>query len=151
MPVSIGIHRVQRRVEARRHQQVLEVRVAAVDEEAYHDLVGPDGLHAAGGSRGKRRVASMAYEPPQTLRTLRADISGFSRVPDPSLSIRSKHLRAIERNSALNSASALAAARSRRSRSAASWASRFERPRWIACSLRATGVMFVRVDGVDGV
>ena len=76
----------------------------------------------------------MAYEPPQTLRTLRADISGFSRVPDPSLSIRSKHLRAIERNSALNSASALAAARSRRSRSAASWASRFERPRWIACS-----------------
>ena len=82
----------------------------------------------------------MAYEPPQTLRTLRADISGFSRVPDPSLSIRSKHLRAIERNSALNSASALAAARSRRSRSAASWASRFERPRWIACFHSSTSI-----------
>ena len=45
MPVSIGIHRVQCRVEARRHEQVLEVLVAAVREEINDFLVSPDGLH----------------------------------------------------------------------------------------------------------
>ena len=138
MPVSIGIHRVQRRVEARRHQQVLEVRVAAVDEEAYHDLVGPDGLHAAGGSRGKRRVASMAYEPPQTLRTQRADISAFVSVPLQSTSMRSKHFRAAFKNSLLNSSISLAARAASSSRLAARSASLFLRASSIAASLRGT-------------
>ena len=53
MPVSIGIHRVQRRVEARRHQQVLEVRVAAVDEELDDALVALDSCDAAGESGGE--------------------------------------------------------------------------------------------------
>ena len=36
--VAIRVHLDERRLEARRDEEVLEVRVAAVDEEAYHDL-----------------------------------------------------------------------------------------------------------------
>ena len=107
----------------------------------------------------------MAYERPQTLRTARAaadlapsprraqvegrtqraDISAFSSVPDWSSSIISKHLRAAFKNSLLNSASAFSAARSRRSRSAASCSRRFARPREMASSLRAaTGELRTR-------
>ena len=39
VPVSIGIHRVQRRVEARRHEQVLQVLIAAVAKEFDHFFV----------------------------------------------------------------------------------------------------------------
>ena len=41
---SIGIKRLQRRLEARRHQQVLEVRVAAVVQESNNFLVIGDGI-----------------------------------------------------------------------------------------------------------
>ena len=39
VPVSIGIERGERRLEARRDQQVLQVFVAAVDKELDHFLV----------------------------------------------------------------------------------------------------------------
>ena len=165
MPVSIGIEHGERRLEARRYQEVLQVFVAAVDEKFYHFLVALDSLDAAGGSGGKRRVTSMAYEPPLTLRTAgaaadltpsprrarrvegrtpRADISGFSSVPDSSSSIIVKTSRAAERNSRLKSSSAFSAARWRRSRSSASCARRFFRPRWMADSLCAYDVMSTR-------
>ena len=60
-------------------------------------------------------------------------------------------LRARPRNSVENSSSAAVFARSRRSRSFSRSLRRLARPRLIAVSLRATGVMFIRVDGVDGV
>ena len=41
--VAIRVHLHERRLEARRHQQVLEVRVAAVDEELDDALVALDG------------------------------------------------------------------------------------------------------------
>ena len=41
--VAVRIHLLERRLEARRHQQVLEVRVAAVDEELDDALVALDG------------------------------------------------------------------------------------------------------------
>ena len=69
VPVAIRVHLGKGLVEARRDQQVLQVFVAAVDEKFYHFLVALDSLDAAGGSGGKRRVTSMAYEPPLTLRT----------------------------------------------------------------------------------
>ena len=69
VPVAIRVHLSKGLVEARRDQQVLQVFVAAVDEKFYHFLVALDSLDAAGGSGGKRRVTSMAYEPPLTLRT----------------------------------------------------------------------------------
>ena len=43
MAVAIRVHLDERRLEARRHQQVLEVRVAAVDEELDDALVALDG------------------------------------------------------------------------------------------------------------
>ena len=43
MAVAIRVHLLERRLEARRHQQVLEVRVAAVDEELDDALVALDG------------------------------------------------------------------------------------------------------------
>ena len=43
MAVAIRVHLHERRLEARRHQQVLEVRVAAVDEELDDALVALDG------------------------------------------------------------------------------------------------------------
>ena len=52
-----------------------------------------------------------------------------------------KTSRAAFKNSVVNSSSAAIAARSRRSRSMASCSRRFARPRWIASSLRASGVM----------
>ena len=60
--------------------------------------------------------------------------SCFSSVPDSSSSIIWKTSRAALRNSAENSSSALAAARSRRSRSFAICSRRFARPRLIAVS-----------------
>ena len=42
MPVAVRVHRVQRRVEARRHQQVLQVFVAAVHEKVDNFFVPPD-------------------------------------------------------------------------------------------------------------
>ena len=39
MPVPIGIEHCERRLEARRHQEVLQVFVAAVDEKFDHFLV----------------------------------------------------------------------------------------------------------------
>ena len=39
VPVPIGVEHGERRLEARRDQQVLEVFIAAVDEEFYHFLV----------------------------------------------------------------------------------------------------------------
>ena len=48
------------------------------------------------------------------------------------------------KNSRLNSSSAFSAARWRRSRSSASCARRFFRPRWMADSLCASGVMLLR-------
>ena len=42
--VAIRVHLLERRLEARRHQQILEVRLAAVDEEVDHLLVGADGV-----------------------------------------------------------------------------------------------------------
>ena len=74
-------------------------------------------------------------------------ISAFSSVPESSSSIIWKTLRAAVRNSALNSSSAAAAARSRRSRSFAICSRRFARPRLIAVSLRASGVMPLRGGG----
>ena len=165
MPVSIGIEHGERRLEARRDQQVLQVFVAAVNEKLDNLLVALDSLDAAGGSGGKRRVTSMAYEPPLTLRTAgaaadltpsprrarwvegqtpRADISGFSSVPDSSSSIIVNTSLAAFKNSRLNSSSAFSAARWRRSRSSASCARRFFRPRWMADSLCASGVMPLR-------
>ena len=41
--VAVRVHLLERRLEARRHQQVLEVRVAAVDEELDDALVALDG------------------------------------------------------------------------------------------------------------
>ena len=79
VPVPIGIEHGERRLEARRYQEVLQVFVAAVDEELNHFLVALDSLDAAGGSGGKRRVASMAYEPPQTLRTARTAADATTR------------------------------------------------------------------------
>ena len=155
MPVAVRVHLRERLVEARRDQQVLQVFVAAVDEKFDNLLVALDSLDAAGGSGGKRRATSMAYEPPLTLRTAgaaadltpsprrarraegrtpRADISGFSSVPDSSSSIIVNTSLAAERNSRLKSSSAFSAARWRRSRSSASCARRFFRPRWIADS-----------------
>ena len=52
--------------------------------------------------------------------------------------------RAAFKNSVVNSSSAAIAARSRRSRSMANCSRRFARPRWIASSLRASGVMLLR-------
>ena len=100
---------LERALEALRLEQELEVRLAARPQERHDGFVRLDGLDAAGGSRGKRRVASMAYEPPQTLRTQRADISAFVSVPLQSTSMRSKHLRAAFKNSLLNSSISLAA------------------------------------------
>ena len=165
VPVAIRVHLGKRLVEARRDQQVLQVFVAAVDEKFDNLLVALDSLDAAGGSGGKRRVTSMAYEPPLTLRTAgaaadltpsprrarrvegrtpRADISGFSSVPDSSSSIIVNTSLAAFKNSRLNSSSAFSAARWRRSRSSASCARRFFRPRWMADSLCASGVMLLR-------
>ena len=78
-------------------------------------------------------------------------ISSFSSVPESSLSIIWNALRARPKNSVENSSSAAVLARSRRSRSFSRSLRRLARPRLIAVSLRATGVMFIRVDGVDGV
>ena len=165
MPVAVRVHLRERLVEARRDQQVLQVFVAAVDEKFDNLLVALDSLDAAGGSGGKRRVTSMAYEPPLTLRTAgaaadltpsprcarrvegrtpRADISGFSSVPDSSSSIIVNTSLAAFKNSRLNSSSAFSAARWRRSRSSASCARRFFRPRWMADSLCAYDVMSIR-------
>ena len=165
MSVAIRVHLIKGLVEARRDQQVLQVFVAAVNEKLDNLLVALDSLDAAGGSGGKRRVTSMAYEPPLTLRTAgaaadltpsprcarrvegrtpRADISGFSSVPDSSSSIIVNTSLAAFKNSRLNSSSAFSAARWRRSRSSASCARRFFRPRWMADSLCASDVMSTR-------
>ena len=129
---------LERALEALRLEQELEVRLAARPQEGHHGFVRLDGLDAAGGSRGKRRVASMAYEPPQTLRTQRADISAFVSVPLQSTSMRSKHLRAAFKNSLLNSSISLAARAASSSRLAARSASLFLRASSIAASLRGT-------------
>ena len=44
MAVPVRVQLLERRLEARRHQQILEVRLAAVDEEVDHLLVGADGV-----------------------------------------------------------------------------------------------------------
>ena len=44
MAVAVRVQLLERRLEARRHEQVLEVRLAAVDEEVDHLLVGADGV-----------------------------------------------------------------------------------------------------------
>ena len=98
---------------------------------------------------GPRLYGRLERPPPRRAqvegRTQRADISAFSSVPLPSSSIIWKTLRAAFRNSVLNSASARRAALSLRSRSAASCSRRFERPRWMASSLRAaTGELRTR-------
>ena len=129
---------LERALEALRLEQELEVRLAARPQEGDHGLVRLDGLDAAGGSRGKRRVASMAYEPPQTLRTQRADISAFVSVPLQSTSMRSKHLRAAFKNSLLNSSISLAARAASSSRLAARSASLFASAVSMASSLRGT-------------
>ena len=45
MAVAIRVHLLERRLEARRDEEVLEVRVAAVDEELDDALVALDGRH----------------------------------------------------------------------------------------------------------
>ena len=44
MAVAVRVQLLERGLEARRHEQVLEVRLAAVDEEVDHLLVGADGV-----------------------------------------------------------------------------------------------------------
>ena len=51
--VAVRVHLLERRLEARRHEQVLEVRVAAVDEELDDALVALDSCDAAGESSGE--------------------------------------------------------------------------------------------------
>ena len=79
----------------------------------------------------------MACEPRRARvegRTLRADISALTSVPELSLSIIWKTWRAIDKNSALNSSSSAAAARAARARSSDICCRRFARPRLIASS-----------------
>ena len=130
-----------------------------------------DGVDAAGGSGGKRRVASMAYnEPPQTLRTARAaapsprrawvegrtqraDISSFDSEPPLSTSMSSKQCRAAFLNSFVNSSSSLAACRAiiscARRCAARAWSFAFSAFS-IASSLRGERPVPRRVDGVGG-
>ena len=79
----------------------------------------------------------MACEPRRARvegRTLRADISALTSVPELSLSIIWKTWRAIDKNSALNSSSSAAAARAARARSSDICCRRFARPGLIASS-----------------
>jgi hypothetical protein len=45
MSIVIRVHRREGGLEAVRHEQILQVFVAAVDEEINHFLVGPHGAH----------------------------------------------------------------------------------------------------------
>ena len=45
MAVVIRVHRREGGLEAVRHEQILQVLIATVDEESYHFLVGPHGTH----------------------------------------------------------------------------------------------------------
>ena len=45
MAVVIRVHRREGGLEAVRHEQILQVLIATVDEEIYHFLVGPHGTH----------------------------------------------------------------------------------------------------------
>ena len=53
VPVPIGVEHGERRLEARRDQQVLEVFIAAVDQEFYNFLVRLDSCDAAWKSGGE--------------------------------------------------------------------------------------------------
>ena len=137
-------------------QEERQVVLAARREEPDHRLVASDGVDAAGGSRGKRRVASMAYdEPPQTLRTARAaapsprrarvegrtqraDISCLDSDPPWSLSMSWKHSRAAFLNSNVNSSISLLAALASSSRALARCSSLAASAVSIASSLRGT-------------
>ena len=143
-------------LEARRVQEERQVVLAARREEPDHRLVASDGVDAAGGSRGKRRVASMAYdEPPQTLRTARAaapsprrarvegrtqraDISCLDSDPPWSLSMSWKHSRAAFLNSNVNSSISLLAALASSSRAFWRCSSLAASAVSIASSLRGT-------------
>ena len=68
LAVAVRVQLRERRLEARRHQQVLQILIAAVREEVDHFFICSDGRDAARESGGERRVASMAYELPPTAR-----------------------------------------------------------------------------------
>ena len=53
LAVAVRVQLREGRLEARRHQQVLEVLIAAVREEVDHFLVRADGCDAAGESGGE--------------------------------------------------------------------------------------------------
>ena len=68
LAVAVRVQLRERRLEARRHQQVLQILIAAVREEVDHFFICSDRRDAARESGGERRVASMAYERPPTAR-----------------------------------------------------------------------------------
>ena len=66
LAVAVRVQLRERRLEARRHEQVLQILIAAVREEVDHFFIRSDRCDAARESGGERRVASMAYERPPT-------------------------------------------------------------------------------------
>ena len=68
LAVAVRVQLRERRLETRRHQQVLQILIAAVREEVDHFFICSDGGDAARESGGERRVASMAYKRPPTSR-----------------------------------------------------------------------------------
>ena len=195
VPVAVRVHLRERLVEARRDQQVLQVFVAAVDQEINDFLVPAScacesllravvsrehGIVAARKLKQRGRRANITLELPRQSQASRAcptrrrrsfeiplarPASGAVGYASTSpratarFSRRARRIRARRRvalrkgfgrrgrafkNSRLNSSSAFSAARWRRSRSSASCARRFFRPRWMADSLCASGVMLLR-------